>query len=118
MDAKNFQLSYNLPFEVVMISMIAGMQNECNFLIFVHRWVTVAQSEQHEIWALCCHPCWAHLALSPESALQGRVMMDSSLGSPLFPPPKAKSYQLNLEEPWNKAVPLILIEKEGDTMQI
>lgn len=37
MDAKNSQLSYELVFELVMISMIAGMQNECNFLIFVHR---------------------------------------------------------------------------------
>lgn len=37
MDAKNFQLSPNLAFKVAMISTIAGMQNECHFLILVRR---------------------------------------------------------------------------------
>lgn len=29
----------NLPSSVVMVSIIYGVQNECNFVIFVHRWM-------------------------------------------------------------------------------
>lgn len=43
-------------------------------------------------------------------------MMDSSLGNPLFSPPKAKLYQLNPEESWEEAVLLVLVEK-GDAMK-